>query len=1100
MKKLKWGVLLFLILVFALSSWPSFLAFNQAEQAATDQEVQKMAVALVNEDEGAIFNGEEIDFGQEFVKSVERDSTHDWYIVSRGVAENGIEQNLYNMMIVIPHDFTEKALSIDSDSPEPVQISYKINASDNHELRSRAKETAAAILNDFNRRIIDVYFASVIGNLQEAQDSVQEIVEKEAHYTNKYNQHVNHPLADYMSQFSVIQDNTQISRDSFSNFKDILSMFEENLYDGVNANKKYVSNFSDMLDTHQKHHQFTRSVYDDLNSLRKSMHHEDVLAQLNRLEQSTERVYRQFQTPRENESPTILTRGLQVQQAFNEAAQKVEAVENYLNHLLADENKELRKKLEQVFDGEFNDIFKANGLYREPNRAVLDKLYEQIANLPTLNEAEIVELGFEADTTTRLTNAIKVTNKLLNDDEFRRWGFQPPNREIPLVKLVEDVKNELRRTGVTGVDSVQLPLRNVQGKELTEFRLTEIPEGFFVRNVRLSVPESDWSYEVRRYRGEAIHIPADVAGRLNVEVVFRLRNDVSEIDIFEPIRWRWTVHEQGKTEEEMEQEKKSENHSAEASSEHVHVSEQIGDDRTDDGESYREEAENSEAAVEREQLAKSSQSTIAEVQIDNHYATHTVQTSLLENKKGRFINEAAETAASYERLFSLYELYFGFDMTQLPNDFNERTLGDLASNQSLYYLFNKTNIVDVLIDLIIGSITENTADLVEHVNARIAVFKSELNQARRNANRMVETIEQTKAQAEILNENVAKTLRDLAQWREDSLSLVAGQEQVLLHEEEQIAAIAALDQEFKAFLAQSQALAEQANSNLTSADHVFDTLDAIDKHAQQIQENGASIIQHADSLSKDLIEKLKDDKSFADNFVNVLANSRVGDRPNEDLYNFLSEPVKVKNDGIIMAGDALTPYFIVLIMFIVALFTAYVISTYEERRYEGNDEEESSIIKRNFPMTVIAGSVGIVEGLFICIISGYLLQISQTKLIQWIGLNVLIMVTLLFAAAYLLRQLRMIGMFILLTILSLYLLLTNALTGTNDKFSLLKQISPLQHVEIMLANFMQGSAEIAYVVIGLAGLLVLSVIGNLCVMRRSDERKVDSDETVPETN
>lgn len=1099
MKKLKWGALLFLILVFVLSSWPSFLAFNQAEQVATEQDVKKMAVALVNEDRGAFFNDEQLDFGREFVRSIEKDSTHNWYIVSRGVAESGIEQNLYNMMIVIPHDFTEKALSIDSDSPEKVQISYKINASESDAVRSKAKETAINILNDFNRRIIDVYFASVIGNLQDAQDNVQEIIEKEARYTNAYNQNVNNGLAEYTSQFSVVQDHSKISRDSFTNFKDILKMFEENLYDGVNSNQKYVTNFSDMVDTHQEHHNFTQSVYGDLNTLRNKMHHDDVMNQLDQLKSSTEFIHSQFQ--RKEKTETILTLGTNIQGELNNAVKKVADVEKQLNDLLADENKELRKKLKEVFDGEFNDIFKGKGIYREPNRAVLKKIEEEISKLPTLNETEIIELGFESrgepNTTTRLTNVIKVTKKLLNDDEFGS-GRGPANNEIPLNKLVEDVKRELKRTGVTATDTVELPLRDSEGEELTQFKLTNIPEEFYVRNLKLSVADSNWSSDYNWYNGQTIELPKDLQGELKVEAIFRLKQNVSEINIFEPMTWRWEVYEQRKTEQhgndpQPEQLDNEKEHNLEDSGSSIHPMDKEASDDTEEESDGGEEPKEPEPQTERIEIKE---------EIENNYATHTVQTSLLENKKGRFINEAAETVASYERLFSLYELYFGFDMTQLPSEFNEKTLSELATERSLYYLFNKTDVVDIIVGAIIDSITENTAELVKKVNGKIANFKNELNDTKKNVNQMVETIDQTKTKAEALNANVAQTLADLEEWREESLNLVAGQEQVLLNEEEDMALIVALDQEFKAYLTQSQALAEQANSNLTSADHVYDTLETIDNHAKQIQESGAAIVSNADALSKQLVEKLKNDKNFADNFVNVLANSRIGDRPNEDLYSFLSEPVKVKNDGIIMAGDSLTPYFLVLICFIVALFTAYVISTYDERRQQKvMHDEDASLMKRNFPITVITASIGIVEGLVICIISGYLLQISQTKLIQWIGLTVLIMVTLLLVTTYLLRQLKMVGMFILLMMLSLYLLFTNALTSDGEwKFSSLKQISPLQYIESMLVKFMQASGGYSPVVISLAGILILSLIGNLYVIQRSKEKEVESNEGMPEAN
>lgn len=1071
MKKLKWGVLLFLILVFVLSSWPSFLAFNQAEQVALEHDVKRMSVALVNEDEGATFNGEQLDFGSEFVRNIEKDSTHNWFIVSRGVAESGIEENVYNMMIVIPHDFTEKALSIDSDSPEKVQISYKINASESNEVRSKANETANSILNDFNRRIIDVYFASVIGNLQDAQDNIQEIVEKQALYTNTYNQSVHSPLANYTAQFSVVQDNAQFSKDSFENFKNILTMFEQNLYDGVNANQKYVTNFSDMLKTHQDNHLYTQGVYEDLNSLRRHMHNDDVMTQQRRLKEATENIFKQFQSPENETESTILTRSAGVQKAFNDAITTVSEVEEQLQKLLTNENKNLKEELKKIL-GNFDGLL--DGIYKKPNDAFLIKIWEQVNKLPTLNENEVVELGFVADpdektnTLSRLTNVIKVTNKFKN--EFpREEGTKTlqNNSQIPLFKLEEEIKQALYSQGVTGKDTVNLPLTNKNGKELTEFQLSEIPEGFELDKLVLKV--DDEILDIRDYEPGVIDI-SDANGKLDIEATFRLADPDEQINIFEPIRWRWKIHENYKNEEE--------------------ITNEIDNEQDDESETN--------IAI----TSDSGQATEKEIQIENHYATHTVSTSLLEDKRGRYINEAAETVASYERLYALYELYFGFNMAQLPDGFDESSLKALSTDEkdSLYYLFNKSDAIDSLVTSILESITGKTADIITDMNSDIVSFKEFLSEARRNANAMVNLIENTRNEANRLNTNVAATLENAMKWRDDSLLLLEGQQQILANEQEEMTTIVGLDKEFKAFLEQSQALAEQAHSNLTSADHVYDTLETIDNQAKQIQENGAAIVSHANTLSQQLVEKLNNDQDFANNFVNVLANSRVGDRPNEDLYNFLSEPVKVKNDGIIMAGDALTPYFLVLICFIVALFTAYVISTYDERRLKKSSfDEELTTVKRNLPLTAVTASIGVVEGLVICVISGYSLQISQAKLMQWIGLVVLMMVTMLLLATYLLRQLKMIGMFILLMVLTLYLVLTNALSG-ESKFNMLQQLSPLQHVELMLTRFMQASSGYLYVVISLAGLLVIGLIANLFVLHRSKEEEVETGEGITEAN
>ena len=74
MKRVERGVLLFLVLILALSSGISYLALNQASKSKANIDDQKMTVALVNEDQGARFNDKNYEFGAEFIKNIEKDA------------------------------------------------------------------------------------------------------------------------------------------------------------------------------------------------------------------------------------------------------------------------------------------------------------------------------------------------------------------------------------------------------------------------------------------------------------------------------------------------------------------------------------------------------------------------------------------------------------------------------------------------------------------------------------------------------------------------------------------------------------------------------------------------------------------------------------------------------------------------------------------------------------------------------------------------------------------------------------------------------------------------------------------------------------------
>lgn len=1075
MKKLRWGVLLFLILVFVLSSWPSFLAFNQAERATVDPDHKKMAVALVNEDEGSLFNEEKLDFGQEFVRNIERDSNHNWYIVSRGVAENGLEQNLYNMMIVIPHDFTERALSIDSESPEKVHINYKINASESNEVRSKATETANKILNDFNRRIIDVYFASVIGNLQDAQDNIQSIVEKEAQYTNTYNQGVHSPLADYIAEFSVVQDNAHLSRDSFKGFKDdVLTSFETNLNDGLDTHQTFVSNFSDMLEVHKRNTSHTQDVFEGIDNLS-----ENIKRGAGNIEEPTARIYRQFHLPedRSKTDPRYIINHTKIISDFLEQA--LTDMQQLENNLKTNLEEKLEENLKAAFEESFTkENFPLNELLANRNSDLIEKLKNEVNKIPSieLEEDEMKSLGFSEETAKKLRDVMGVTAKF--NDEFNN-NFR--EESVPIKEQIKEIKKYLTETGVTYTDTQQIREANE-----TKFKLSvSVPDEFYVSQLLVKLPGEETFSKVT----PDAEITVSNSGQLTLKADFKLREN-SSIELFNPIKWSWHLEEQKVDEGEGDDGEDSEGNQSEASEDGS-----AGED--DEGTKGQDDKATNEKPANVKTVVK-------EVQVETHNYSNTNESFLYKELNGELIQSAVKTVEAYQRITSLYELYFGLDFDEM--NLEEITkLTDFASEQehSLYYLFNTLDFMELLQEFIVDQMTEEVQKSFENIKNNIAAFYSLLEYAENNSELMADTIKRTREEAAKLDKAVDETLDKLGDWREASQKLVDGQKQVLVHDEEEQMEIAGLDQEFKSLLTVSQSLVEQAHSNLTSADHVFDTLETISKQAEMIQENGASIVNEANTLSTQLVEKLNNDKDFANNFVNVLANSRVGDRPNEDLYSFLSEPVKVKNDGIIMAGDTQTPYFLVLICFIVALFTAYVISHYEERRRKKeNAVVHDTTLKGNWPLTAITAGIGVVEGLVICIISGYLLQITETKLMAWIGLIILMMVTMLLVATYLLRQLKMVGMFLLLMMLSIYLLLTNAISDVsqNSAFSVIKSFSPLQYVETMLMRFMQASDGYYMTIYGLVIILIISVIANLFVIHRPEKEEVGTDEGLTEAN
>lgn len=118
---------------------------------------------------------------------------------------------------------------------------------------------------------------------------------------------------------------------------------------------------------------------------------------------------------------------------------------------------------------------------------------------------------------------------------------------------------------------------------------------------------------------------------------------------------------------------------------------------------------------------------------------------------------------------------------------------------------------------------------------------------------------------------------------------------------------------------------------------------------------------------------------------------------------------------------------------------------------------------------------------------------------MWTGLMILAMLAMLFVSAYLLRQLNMIGMFILLAVMSMYLFLTKALGSGFSGSNQLRAFSPLQYIENMLAKAVQGETSYQFIMFGVIALIVLSVLANLLVVHSSQGDVAKDDEDAANT-
>ena len=157
---------------------------------------ERISFVLVNEDTGATFNGVDYHFGSDFVLLVNQDTQNRWQTTSRSVAEAGLNSGNFDVLVLLPQNFSTNLLSLESLAPEQAMITYEIRMG-NDELTNLLITTQVnQVLADFERRIVQMYFSSILENLQTAQANVGAMIGNEQRRHAFFVDHVQAPFTD----------------------------------------------------------------------------------------------------------------------------------------------------------------------------------------------------------------------------------------------------------------------------------------------------------------------------------------------------------------------------------------------------------------------------------------------------------------------------------------------------------------------------------------------------------------------------------------------------------------------------------------------------------------------------------------------------------------------------------------------------------------------------------------------------------------------------------------------------------------------------------------------------------------------------------------
>ncbi|WP_329278134.1 YhgE/Pip domain-containing protein [Streptomyces sp. NBC_01451] len=126
--------------------------------------LDRIPVALVNDDRGASVAGKKLAAGADIVKGLRDSDTFEWHEVTAAEAREGVEDGTYYLSLTMPADFSERIASSSGDSPETGALQVRTNDANNYIVgqisRTVFGEVRTAASTKASRSFLDRIFVS----------------------------------------------------------------------------------------------------------------------------------------------------------------------------------------------------------------------------------------------------------------------------------------------------------------------------------------------------------------------------------------------------------------------------------------------------------------------------------------------------------------------------------------------------------------------------------------------------------------------------------------------------------------------------------------------------------------------------------------------------------------------------------------------------------------------------------------------------------------------------------------------------------------------------------------------------------------------------
>lgn len=1057
--KLLFGITLALVLIGLLVRL-SLLNHNISE--STKQKAYALNIALVNEDQGGKFNNTNYNFGNNFTKYVASDPTNTWNVTSRSIGDSGLKDNTYDMEIIIPAKFTQSSLKVQDVSPNPATLIYKLNPNRNQNMRFAAQTQANKVLASFNRKIVNMYFSSIVGNIHEAQLNVTKMIDTENNLNNGLSNNVDKPFADLSMQFDDVDSQSKSVQEGYNDWKASAESY----------NQEVNSDLTTMIQNNQS----------ALTSLNDYSVKQNELLQENQT--AANKNYDDFVAQEADLSNKWLAKlvGNDDQAKVDYDTLKQSFLKFIGSDSDGDDSESMTKQLESMTTLNNELVDKVDSL-NDPYTTAIDGLNAQKEQLENFFYGTTDEEDLTDET---MTNHFKEQIETgLNDSED---GDITTNKNG--IKAFDTYLENLVQKVPSGSTSTMLNLLaiiNSSGGNKTHLK-SEIAliEKYAAENdITLSSDQSsEYQSEIDQLKAQkvtvngaatSIALPADNNGSITVTI--RPSNNNVTFD--------------GETEAQSIQNDLGDAFTVTGSNNRITI--KANSDNTKGIYDYKPKFTVSGEIIN--DLAGKT-TTDYSISVANKTQTQLIDLSQLVTSIPKLSNDFTDLSNTVSAAYNMISLYYGGNPDEDYAGFRVKDyllfpapslVSQGKQNQdSLFVALQGSGngaVAKLVAEKLVaaynsGQLGNSPTDLIHTIDGQITTLEDDQS----NVQYWQDSLAAQSENLEKISNTITKFKADLPSMRKLNEDPVAYKPVDKYEFKVDLESGPAMVAQFQDLVTQTE---EQVKSTQESAAKVPDMtsyFDELRKTTSTLDNQSKAIIKNTNGLTASWTDTVGKNNSYNDNFKKVLANTKNGGADNQKVYDYLTKPVKNENQGKIKSQVSLVPYYLVLIATFSSLFTAYLLSLFERKRPLKQIDRfinTDSLYWKNLPWTSVIMLTGVGEGIFMAVATKSVLNNSEINFLLWLLVCVLVQTMFVGFSSYLLRQFKTGGMMVLLAVITLYLFFTpsigiKVLPATGSGF--LATISPLQAVENIYTN-MLNSSQVDWKVIVL--LLIGSVLGSV---------------------